>query len=456
VIALIVAVAAVVIPIASGAADKTYTLLFPSSGAVTPAPPASGSTAGQTLCSNLDYSVKVVITNTAKSVQLGSADVTYPANVTLSGANLPAGSPAAWQISRNGNVVSLRQLSLPKGTTVTIVAALHSAGSASAAQSIIAKVKQSNDFNDTGGDANTFSNPTFPTISVQLCNATITGRVYHDRDQSGSCAINPSSPTSDIVKQGWTVTLQKQTGATYSTVDTDTTDSNGMYSVEGAIGSNFRLCATPIAPDNSSSWGVRVVSGVTLVDGCASGDALKGLSVTNLPSAGKTNQDFAVVPITTPNFGPGSTATDGDYVVTAAGTGGKDPAHYVQETWTDNGHPYFVFAPINACTGCPGKLYLLEHLSGSILQSDLGPSHQVELVYDDTEPFQTFVPMPYCLQDPRGTGSDLLTSGVLPADATSCIVEGHQTADGTGTAAAATVEFEFFVYTSYDGLRGAT
>jgi hypothetical protein len=35
-------------------------------------------------------------------------------------------------------------------------------------------------------------------------------------------------------------------------------------------------------------------------------------------------------------------------------------------------------------------------------------------------------------------------------------VEGHQTADGTGTAAAATVEFEFFVYTSYDGLRGAT
>src|SRR5689334_16718980 len=294
VIALIVAVAAVVIPIASGAADKTYTLLFPSSGAVTPAPPASGSTAGQTLCSNLDYSVKVVITNTAKSVQLGSADVTFPANVTLSGANLPAGSPAAWQISRNGNVVSLRQLSLPKGTTVTIVAALHSAGSASAAQSIIAKVKQSNDFNDSGGDANTFSNPAFPTISVQLCNATITGRVYHDRDQSGSFAINPSSPTSDIVKQGWTVTLQKQTSATtYSTVDTDTTDANGMYSVEGPIGSNFRLCVTPTAPDNSSSWGVRVVSGVTLVDGCAPGDALKGLSVTNLPSAGKTNQDFA-------------------------------------------------------------------------------------------------------------------------------------------------------------------
>ena len=49
-----------------------------------------------------------------------------------------------------------------------------------------------------------------------MCTATITGRVYHDRDQSGSFAINPSSPTSDIAKQGWTVTLQKQTGALLS------------------------------------------------------------------------------------------------------------------------------------------------------------------------------------------------------------------------------------------------
>ena len=134
-IALMVAIAAVVIPIASGAADKNYTMIFPA-GAVTPAPP-SGNTTSQTLCSNSDYSVKVAITNTAKSVQLGSADVTFPANVTLSGANLPAGSPAAWQISRSGNVVSLRQLSLPKNNTVTIVAALHTAGSVSAAQSII-------------------------------------------------------------------------------------------------------------------------------------------------------------------------------------------------------------------------------------------------------------------------------------------------------------------------------
>jgi len=294
--------------------------------------------------------------------------------------------------------------------------------------------------------------------------------VYHDRDQSGSFAINPSSPTSDIPKQGWRGSLQRKTGtSTYTEVDFGSSDANGNYSVEGQIGSDFRLCVTaPNPPDSLSSWGVRAVTGVTRVD-CVtpitttSDTAKAGLSVLNLSSAGATGQDFAVVPITAPNFGPGDTAMDGDYVVTAAGTGGKDPAHYVQETWTDNGHPYFVFAPINACTGCAGKIYLLEHLSGSILQSDLGPTHQVELVYDDTEPFQTFVPMPYCLQDPRGAGNSLLTAGVLPpsppppADpTTSCIVEGHQTADGNGTVANAKVKFEFFVYTSYDGLRGAT
>ena len=459
-IAVMVAVAAVVIPIASGASDKTYTMLFPA-GAVTPAPPVSGNTS-QTLCSNSDYTVKVAITNTAKSVQLGAADVTFPANVTLSGATFPAGSPAAWQISRSGQVVSLRQLSLPKGNTVTIVAALHTTGSVSAAQSIIAKVKQSNDFNDTGGDANTFSNPTFPTISVQVCAATITGRVYHDRDQSGSFAIadpNNPSPTSDIAKQGWKVTLwQKTPQNTYAKVDQELSDANGMYSVTGPIGKDSLLCATPNADDSTTSWGVRAVAGVTLADGCQAGDAAKGLSVTPLPSAGKTGQDFAVVPITTPDFAPGDTATDGDYIVTAAGSGGKDPQHYVQETWTDNGHPYFVFAPINACTGCPGKIYLLEQMSGSVLQSDLGPTHQVELVYDDTEPFTQFDPMPYCLQDPRVNLTPPITlreDHVLPAGATSCIVDGHQWVSGDNTVANAKANFKFIVYTSYDGLRGA-
>jgi hypothetical protein len=453
-----VAIAAVVIPIASGAADKTYTLLFPTAGAVTPAPPVSGTENSQTLCLGSAYSaVKVVIKNTAKSSQLGSADVTFPANVALSSASSSTGSS-----SRSGNVVSLRQLSLPKGNTVTITVGL--TASTALTQPITARVKQSNDFSDSGSnpDANAFSDPIFPTITVQACTATITGRVYHDRDQSGSFAINPSSPTSDIAKQGWTVTLQQKTGAnSYANVDTGTSDANGMYSVSGQIGKDFRLCVIAPSPDSSSSWGVRAVAGVTRVDGCApisptSDPAKAGLSVLNLSGAGATGQDFAVVPITTPNFGAGDTATDGSYVVAAAGNTTKADQHYVQETWTDNGHPYFVFAPINACTGCAGQIYLLEQLSGTVLQSNLGPTHQVQLVYDDTEPFQTFVPMPYCLQDPRVGANPLtlLTSDVLPADATSCIVEGHQIV--SGTVANPSVDFTFFVYTSYDGLRGAT
>ncbi len=466
-IALMVAIAAVAIPIASGAADKNYTMLFPSAGAVTPTPPVSGSTTGQTLCSGSAYAVKVAITNTAKSSQLGSADVTFPANVSLSNATLPAGSPSAWQISRSGNVVSLRQLSLPKNGVVTVTATL-SGSAATSAQAITARVKQSNDFSDSGSNpnANGFDNPAvFPTISVQACTAPITGRVYHDRDQSGSFAVNASSPTSDIAKQGWLVTLQRKTGASsYTTVDSDTSDANGMYSVEGQIGSDFRLCVTaPNPPDSSSRWGVRTLPGLTFAAGCApvtaTSDASQGPSVSGLPSAGATGQDFAVVPITAPNFGADSESTTGDgtYIVKAAGNTTKAPQHYTQETWTDSdGRPYFVFAPVNACTtSCSGKIYLLEHLFGSINQSDLGPTRQVELVYDDTEPFQTFTPMPYCLQDPRD-GDDLKVTNVLPADATSCIVEGHQAVDGDGTVANAKVDFEFFVYTSYDGLRGAT
>ena len=56
--------------------------------------------------------------------------------------------------------------------------------------------------------------------------------------------------------------------------------------------------------------------------------------------------------------------------------------------------------------------------------------------------------MPYCLQDPRVDGDTLLEDHVLPAGATSCIVEGHQWVSGDGTVANAKVNFKFIVYTS--------
>ena len=465
--ALVLAVAAVAIPIATGAPDKTYKLEFPSTAPVTPVVLPPGTALSQNLCTDTAYtSVKLTISNTSANAQLGSANVTFPSTrVALTGSASFVGGPPnnSATITRSGNIVSLRNLSLPKRTgTATFSVVLNTDGKSPGTSAITAQVKQSNDFSDSGQnpDANAFDNPTFPQISLQTCNATIRGLVYHDRDQSGAFATNADSPTSDVIKPGWTVTLFRQTGATYTNVDSAISAANGTYEVEGPAGSNYRVCVTAqTPPDSLSAWAVRSTPGVTLTTGCtditASSPDSRGLSVLNLPAAGVIDQNFAVVPVTVFDFDGGDTAGSGNYVVTAGGDSTKLAQHYVQETWTSNGRPFFVFAPINACTGC-GDIFLLEHLQGTIAQSALGPTKQVSLVYDDTEPFTNFQPMPYCLQDPRGANpEDLLTEDVLPDGATSCIVEGHQTVDGDGTPGNAFVDFEFFVYSSYDGGRGA-
>ena len=471
---LVALIAAVAIPIASGAPDKTYKLEFPATGAVLPALLPPGNALSQNLCTDTTYtSVKLTISNTAPNATLGSANVTFPSSrVALTGASFSGNPPnGVATITPSGNVVSLRNLSLPKRTgTVTFSVSLNTNGKSPGGPSdIIAMVKQSNDFSDSGQnpDANAFDNPQagFPKITLQTCNATISGRVYHDRDQSGIFSVdNPNSATSDLVKPNWTVTLWRQTGATYTNVDSAISDANGLYEVEGPAGSNYRVCVRAVTPpassaDSASAWAVRSIPTVTVTTGCAditaSSPDSRGLSVLNLPAAGVTSQNFAVVPVTVFNFGAGSPpAGSGNYVVTAGGDSTKLAQHYVQETWTSNGRPFFVFAPINACTGC-GDIYLLEHLQGSIAQSALGAAKQISLVYDDTEPFTNFQPMPYCLQDPRGaTPTDLLTDEVLPEGATSCIVQGQQTVDGDGTEQNASVDFEYFVYSSYDGGRG--
>jgi hypothetical protein len=479
-IALVLAVAAVVIPIASGAPEKTYTMLFPQSGAVSnPSAPVAGTAGAQTLCTNTSYgSVKLVISNTAKTASLGSADVTFPSSVVSSlGSPAFSGSVASGAtITRSGLVVSARGLSLPSKTgSVTIQVPVTTKSVAAGPANITALVKQSNDFSDAGTnpDANTFAQPgSFPSLTTQNCDQKITGRVYHDRDQSGAFGTaNPEPGTNDVPKQGWTVTLERNVGGTYTTVESDTTDENGMYEVTGQLGGTYRLCVTGPGssdPDSGVAWAVRTLttpSYWTATTGCpditATSPDSRGVAIASLTTTNAINEDFAVVPVTVFDFDKNDTAGSGNYVVTAGGDSTKDPAHYTQETFTDsNGHPFFIFAPINSCTGC-GKIYLLEHLQGTVAQSALGADKQIKLVYDDFEPFVNFSPMPYCLQDPRGaSATDLLTSNVLPSGTTvdgkpitSCIVEGHQTVVGDGTAANANIDFEFFVYSSYDGLR---
>ena len=341
---------------------------------------------------------------------------------------------------------------------------------------ITALVKQSNDFSDAGTnpDANTFAQPgSFPSLTTQNCDQDITGRVYHDRDQSGGFGTNNTEPgTNDVVKAGWTVTLERNNGGTYTTVDSDTTDASGNYRVTGQLGGSYRLCVTGPGssdPDSGVAWAVRTLatpSYWTAATGCpditATSPNSRGVGIASLTTTNAINEDFALVPVTVVDFGAGDTTNDNeDYVVTAGGDSTKLDAHYTKETFTDaNGHPLFIFAPINACTGC-GQIYLLEHLAGTVAQSALGADKQIKLVFDDVEPFVNFSPMPYCLQDPRGASpTDLLTANVIPSGTTvdgkpitSCIVEGHQTVRGDGTPAGALVDFEFFVYSSYDGAR---
>ncbi len=272
-IALMVAIAAVVIPIASGA-GKTYTMLFPSTGAVTPAPPVSGNTTSQTLCSGSNYTVKVAITNTANTQQLGSADVTFPANVTLSSAASPAGSPTAWQISRSGNVVSLRQLSLPKNGVVTITAALGTGGAATSAQAITARVKQSNDFSDSGSNpnANGFDNPTFPTIQRSGLHRDhhrprvprprperrVRGQPLVADERHRKAGVDGHSAAQD----GCDHLCQRR--LRHRRTRTACTRSKARSAATSGCASLHPTRLTARA-----SWGVRAVPGVTLADGCA-------------------------------------------------------------------------------------------------------------------------------------------------------------------------------------------
>jgi hypothetical protein len=378
-------------------------------------------------------------------------------------------------ITQSGLVVSIRGLSLPSKTgSVTFRVPVTTNATIAGPTSISAVAKQSNNFSDAGTnpEANTFAVPaSFPSLKTQNCDQDITGRVYHDRDQSGGFGTNNTEPgTNDVVKAGWTVTLQRNNGGTYTTVDSDTTDASGNYRVTGQLGGSYRLCVTGPGssdPDSGVAWAVRTLatpSYWTAATGCpditATSPNSRGVGIASLTTTNAINEDFALVPVTVFDFEGGESAGSGNYVVTAGDLSSKDPAHYTQETFTDaNGNPLFIFAPINACTGC-GQIYLLEHLAGTVAQSALGADRQIRLVYDDVEPFTSFKPMPYCLQDPRGSSNTDLstdTDHVLPVvdglKATSCIVEGHQTVDGDGTPAGALVDFEFFVYSSYDGAR---
>ena len=149
--------------------------------------------------------------------------------------------------------------------------------------------------------------------------------------------------------------------------------------------------------------------------------------------------------------GPGTTSSRG-----AAVTRTRLAQHYVQETWTSNGRPFFVFAPINACTGrtagrsicsstCRGRSR--RALSGRRSRSRRCTTTRA--VHRTSIRCRTACRIRAALRPRTSSRRTCCRTG-----ATSCIVEGHQTVRGNGTPADAFVDFEFFVYSSYDGGRG--
>ena len=101
---------------------------IPGVQAVTPAG-VTGSTTSQTVCADNSSTVKLELKNTAKTVNLGSANVTFPTSVTLTGTPTVTGGSAAQSASRVGSVVRLRDLVLPKFGVATVTVTLD-AGSA--------------------------------------------------------------------------------------------------------------------------------------------------------------------------------------------------------------------------------------------------------------------------------------------------------------------------------------
>jgi len=472
--ALVLVVAAIAIPIATGAPDKTYTMLYPSTGAVTPAPPVAGTTSAQTLCTDTAYTVKLVISNTARNAQLGSANVSFPSSVTtVSGVDpnptfTNATKPSGFSITASGQVVSIRTASLPQksGNTtssITISVSL-TTKSAAASGAISAQVKQSNDFSDSGQnpDANAFDNPAFPTIATQTCNTTISGRVYHDRDADSTFTTGSGAFDNSDLPKAWTVNVFSKlpSASTYTTFGSTTAANppgTGLYSVTVPLGRDYKVCVVATAPDDDDAWGLQGPTGNTQCDPLSgtSGPDSAGYLLPAL-SGPAADRDFVAVPATAV-FGPGSSAVITGYEVIAGTNGDKSPTRYTQETWTSGGGVNFRFAPITDCVAPANcdEIHLIESMTAEISLASLNGS-QVTLRYDDDPDFNDLdlVPMPYCNKDPRPDGwpddeTELdLGGGVLPGAHTSCIISGTQTVIPDGK-----LEFSYVVYTSYDGGR---
>jgi hypothetical protein len=457
VLGLVALVAAVVIPIASGAADKTYTM------SVTPSAVCSSPIEGAA-------SALVTIGNTAKSASLGSAEIYFPAgSVSTSATFKPAFEPArpGAKIELRANVstkygmrdvVAVRDLNLAKNSSLGIRVKFK-ANATFPLTDVQSVVKQSNNFNDTSGAANLFEDPaTWPKLSLGPC-VTISGTVWHDQDQDES--IDAAEPRLG----NWTVrayasgTPPRQLVATAAP-----SDATGFYSLSVPGNASYVLCET----SPSGSWGQ------TTPDPGASCSTTysprteepNGIAVV-VGTSNVSGQHFGNVPTITAGCGD---RTTGPYEV-ELGTGPNGTcekpgdAEYSFETWTEGTQTFFKFVPLS---GGSETVLVAEKLQASYTPNPADQTPQTTLIYDDdlSDGFQG-VEMPYCDFDPRSGDSDRTTiaprnattyptimdyaNAVLPSGHTSCVLEATQKVKAAGQP---TLDAVFYVFSAVDGGRG--
>ena len=163
------AVAAVLIPLASGARPATYTFTGNAAACV-----------GQTT-----VTFDVTLTNSSKTQNLGSADLYAPANITVTGASIVSGGGSGTSTlstypnavttdpndstSTGRSLISLRNLTVSGGSTVVVHISADVSGTGT--KSWYSIVKQSNSFNPGDLDlSNTFTNSDGnPSFAVSTC-----------------------------------------------------------------------------------------------------------------------------------------------------------------------------------------------------------------------------------------------------------------------------------------------
>jgi hypothetical protein len=448
-LAMAVVLGAVAIPLASGAADKTFTLSI--------SPTCIGA------------STTVTLKNTAQSQTLGSIQIYFPAG------SLGTPPPSGWTRTPNAtssyftgtrDILARDNLNLAKGATTTVVVPL----TANAPSGEVSAVgKQANKFNDSSGTANLFERNPAQTAWPRLDScATISGRVFNDRNGNGTFEANGTPGDTGLA---WDVFLYKNGGSGYvlDRPDPAPISADGNYQFTGVpTQKDYRLCVRAKgATDTAKAWALVTPTAPPTCSTKISDPSDPSPAAIDLPGlAGSVvNRDFAVVQVTAP-IPCGGESEVTDYTVQLGNAAGAPTStancdkpsagRYVQDSFTNAGIHYFLFAP--APGAAHNEVLLVEQLTSTF--DDMSKLQSTVLKYDDQAPyFDNLQEMPGCKVDPRTDSttddplllkSNLDKSTILPGTATSCLIV-YEVAVGP---AAGTFTRTDYAFTAVDGGRG--